>query len=84
MKFEFSRRRMLGVLTGTLAGLVSAPAARAGKATVQKLFTSANAAKGYDPSKHKWLMSIDVDRCIGCGRPLRRQAGRCRWCGRPL
>ena len=67
MKFEFSRRRMLGVLTGTLAGLVSAPAARAGKATVQKLFTSANAAKGYDPSKHKWLMSIDVDRCIGCG-----------------
>ena len=23
-------------------------------------------------------------RCIGCGLPLRRQAGRCRWCGRPL
>ena len=36
MKFEFSRRRMLGVLTGTLAGLVSAPAARAAKAVVQK------------------------------------------------
>jgi hypothetical protein len=23
-------------------------------------------------------------RCIGCGLPLRKQAGRCRWCGRPL
>ena len=22
---------------------------------------------GYDPFKHKWLMALDVDRCIGCG-----------------
>jgi len=62
-----TRRRALTVLGGALAGLFSMPAARAAKATVQKLFVSSQAPKGYDPTKHKWLMAFDVDKCIGCG-----------------
>jgi Fe-S-cluster-containing dehydrogenase component len=50
-----------------LAGAVSLTAARAAKAAVQKGLASADAPKGYDPSQHKWLMAIDVERCIGCG-----------------
>jgi Fe-S-cluster-containing dehydrogenase component len=67
MKLEVSRRRWLGVLGGAVAGLLSAPVARAAKAVVQKVFVSSGAPKGYDPSKHKWQMALDVDRCIGCG-----------------
>lgn len=58
---------MLGAVTGALASLLSAPAARAAKATVQKVFASSGAPNGYDPYKHKWLMCFDVDKCIGCG-----------------
>ena len=67
MNLAFSRRRMLGVLTGTLAGLLSPAASRAAKNEVRKGFIAANAPKGYDPTQHKWLMCVDVDRCIGCG-----------------
>lgn len=62
-----SRRRILGVLAGAAAALVSSPAARAAKATVQKIFVSSQTPKGYDPTKHRWLMAFDADRCIGCG-----------------
>jgi Fe-S-cluster-containing dehydrogenase component len=62
-----SRRRALSVLGSALAGLLSTPAARASKTAVQKLFVSSQAPKGYDPTKHKWLMVFDVDKCIGCG-----------------
>src|ERR1051325_8264868 len=62
-----SRRSALKILSGAFAGLLSAPAAKAAKATVQKLFVSSQAPKGYDPTKHKWLMAFDVDKCIGCG-----------------
>src|SRR5215467_11919659 len=67
MNKQFSRRNVLGKLTATLAGIVSAPAARAAKETVQKVFVSTGAAKGYDPTKHKWQMAVDANRCIGCG-----------------
>jgi ferredoxin len=46
---------------------MAASVARVSKAAVQKLFVSTEAPKGYDPTKHKWLMALDVDRCIGCG-----------------
>src|SRR5262245_32501431 len=62
-----SRRKALGVLGSALAGLLSMPAARASKTAVQKLFVSSQAPKGYDPTKHKWMMAFDVDKCIGCG-----------------
>src|SRR5262249_4229205 len=62
-----SRPRALSVLGSALAGLLSTPAARASKTAVQKLFVSSQAPKGYDPTKHKWLMVFDVDKCIGCG-----------------
>ncbi len=67
MKASLSRRRMLGLLTGGLGWLASRPAAHAAKAAVKNLFASSSAPKGYDPTKHRWLMCIDVDRCIGCG-----------------
>ena len=67
MNHSIPRRRMLTTLGGALAGLLSLPMARTAKAAVQKVFTSSGAAKGYDPTKHRWLMCLDVDKCIGCG-----------------
>lgn len=70
MKQSLSRRSLLGTLGAALAGLATVPAARAAKAAVQKVtkvFVTPGAPKGYDPTKHKWLMAIDANRCIGCG-----------------
>lgn len=64
---SLTRRNLLGKLGATLAGLLAAPAAKAAKTVVQKAFVSTGAPKGYDPTKHKWVMAIDVNRCIGCG-----------------
>jgi len=63
----YTRRKSLVALAGAAAGfLVMAPARKA-RAAVQKLFTSTGAPKGYDPTQHKWLMAINIERCIGCG-----------------
>src|SRR5262249_46569416 len=67
MKSSISRRSVLGKLGATLAGILSAPVAKTAKAAVQKVMVSSGAPKGYDPTKHKWAMAIDVNRCIGCG-----------------
>ncbi len=67
MKNQFTRRSVLARLGGAVAGVLSLPAARAAKAAVQKVFVSSGAPRGYDPSKHKWLMCVDVNKCIGCG-----------------
>lgn len=67
MKAAYSRRRLLGLLSGTLGWLAALPLARAAKATAKHLLTSVGAPKDYDPTKHQWLMCLDVDRCIGCG-----------------
>ena len=34
---------------------------------MQKVLVSTGAPKDYDPTKHKWAMAIDANRCIGCG-----------------
>jgi tetrathionate reductase subunit B len=62
-----SRRKLLTVLGGTVAGWLSLPVTRTAKAAVQELFVSSKAPKGYNPYDHKWLMAFDVDKCIGCG-----------------
>jgi ferredoxin len=31
------------------------------------MLVSSHTPKEYDPTKHKWLMALDVERCIGCG-----------------
>ncbi|MGH7970541.1 MAG: 4Fe-4S binding protein, partial [Limisphaerales bacterium] len=67
MSEKISRRSVLGRLGAAVAGVLAAPAARATKTTVQKLLVKSGAPKGYDPTKHKWAMAIDVNRCIGCG-----------------
>ena len=54
-------------MTAAVAALVAAPALKTAKAAVQKVFVSSGAAKGYDPTKHKWVMAIDANKCIGCG-----------------
>ncbi len=66
MKTKFTRRNVLATLGGALTGLLTLSVVRKSKAAVQKLFVSSNAPKGYDPNKHKWLMAIDINRCIGC------------------
>lgn len=58
---------MLGALGGALGWILSQPLAQATKKTVQNVLASSKAPKGYNPFNHKWLMCLDIDRCIGCG-----------------
>jgi Fe-S-cluster-containing dehydrogenase component len=67
MKPELSRRSVFKTLfTGILAAGVLVPVRKA-KSVVRNLLVSSSAPAGYDPTKHKWLMVLDIDRCIGCG-----------------
>ena len=54
---------MLATVGGVLAGLLALPLAK----TIKKKFTLPAAPRDYDPTRHKWLMCVDVDKCIGCG-----------------
>jgi tetrathionate reductase subunit B len=63
MNDSIPRRRMVATIGAVCAGLLALPAARA----LKKKLSQSPAPGGYDASKHKWLMCIDVDRCIGCG-----------------
>ena len=67
MKNAISRRSLLGRISAVVAGVVAAPVAKAAKTVTQKLLVSADAPKGYDPTKHEWVMALDANRCIGCG-----------------
>jgi len=62
-----TRRHVFGRIGVAIAGLLTTAAARSVKAAVQKVFVSASAPKDYDATRHKWLMCIDINRCIGCG-----------------
>src|SRR5688500_14641517 len=67
MNEQTTRRSALRSFGGALAGLPTLSAARSAKAVVQKGLVKTSAPKGYDPTKHKWLMGFDIDKCIGCG-----------------
>ena len=67
MSENVTRRSVLKNLAGIVGGILAMPAGRTCKAAVQNVFAIAPAPKGYDPNQHKWLMALDVDRCIGCG-----------------
>jgi Fe-S-cluster-containing dehydrogenase component len=67
MKEQLSRRSLLTKLGLAAAAAVAAPAAHAAKSTVQNVLARPDAPKDYDPTKHKWQMAIDANRCIGCG-----------------
>jgi len=54
---------MLATIGGVFAGLLAVPAAQ----VLKKRLRKTPAPSSYDPSKHKWLMCVDVDKCIGCG-----------------
>jgi tetrathionate reductase subunit B len=62
MNSRSSRREMLGKLAGPLTAFAVAGVTRQACAA-----SAPDAAKGYDPQDHQWLMAIDVNRCIGCG-----------------
>jgi Fe-S-cluster-containing dehydrogenase component len=68
MSENITRRAVLKNLAGIVGGILAMPAARTCKAGVQNVLASSPAPAGYDPFQHKWLMALDVDRCIGCGR----------------
>ena len=57
------RRRMLATIGGVFAGLLAVPAAQ----VLKKRLRKTRAPSTYDPTEHKWLMCVDVDKCIGCG-----------------
>jgi tetrathionate reductase subunit B len=67
MKPSLTRRSLLRKLAGSIAGLSLLPATRSLKAAVKKVFVSSGAPRGYDPTQHRWLMAIDIEKCIGCG-----------------
>jgi Fe-S-cluster-containing dehydrogenase component len=67
MSKNLSRRRVLAGLGAAAASLAAAPVAKAAKTAVQKVLVSPPAPSNYDPKKHKWVMAIDANRCIGCG-----------------
>jgi len=67
MKQTLSRRSLLTRLGLAAAAVAAAPAVRAARTTVQKVLVKSDAPKDYDPTKHKWQMAFDVNRCIGCG-----------------
>jgi tetrathionate reductase subunit B len=67
MSQPVSRRSLLGTIGAALAGVLAAPAAKAAKTVTQKVLVNTDAPKDYDPIKHKWVMAIDANRCIGCG-----------------
>jgi tetrathionate reductase subunit B len=67
MRNQLTRRSVLGKLGAALAAALSAPAVMAAKTSIRKIFVTSGAARGYDPTEHKWLMALDVNKCIGCG-----------------
>ncbi len=67
MSSGLTRRSVFAKLTGALAGVAALSTAKAAKAAVQKLLVTTSAPKDYDPTQHKWVMVVDVNRCIGCG-----------------
>ncbi len=67
MNKPVSRRSLLGKLGVAVAGVLSAPVAKAAKTVAQKVLVKTSAPKDYDPTQHKWVMAIDANRCIGCG-----------------
>jgi tetrathionate reductase subunit B len=67
MKSTLSRRHALRTTLAALVGAVGAGLARSAKAAVQKVFVASGAPKGYDPRQHKWVMALDINKCIGCG-----------------
>jgi len=67
MNNRFNRRGALARMGGVVAGLFAMSVAHAAKSAVQKVLVSTTAPKAYDPTKHKWLMCIDTNKCIGCG-----------------
>ena len=67
MSENITRRSVLGPTRRGPTAALTASAAKTAKAAVQTVFVSSGAPKGYDPFKHKWLMAIDINKCIGCG-----------------
>jgi len=63
MNDPIPRRRLLATFGGVIAGLLALPLAR----KIKRRFTPAGVPPDYDPTQHKWLMCVDVDKCIGCG-----------------
>jgi len=72
MKTQYSRRNVLTRLGRRESPGCSLfrPRARPPKRRSQKIFVSSGAPKDYDPTKHKWLMCVDVNK-------LHRPAGLC-------
>lgn len=67
MRSTVTRRKALAAWSRALAALAVLPGAAKAKGAVQKLLAESPAPKDYDPHRHKWLMAIDVEKCIGCG-----------------
>ncbi|MCL5099229.1 MAG: 4Fe-4S dicluster domain-containing protein [Candidatus Omnitrophica bacterium] len=61
-----NRRRWLAVLGSSLAGLFSLVPSRRAEGGGRERQKEAAMPDGYDPTRHRWLMALDINRCIGC------------------
>lgn len=67
MKPAITRRHLLGSLLASLIGAVTVGATRTFQAAARTIGIGPQLPDAYDPLQHRWLMALDVDRCIGCG-----------------
>jgi Fe-S-cluster-containing dehydrogenase component len=67
MRSKVSRRGVLAGMGMALAGFASVKVVGKIRTTFRRRNVAPDAAPGYDPMQHKWLMALDVERCIGCG-----------------
>jgi Fe-S-cluster-containing dehydrogenase component len=67
MKSQWTRRRIFVSVFRGVMGLLMLTTARAVRAATRRTLATQSVPKGYDPFAHKWLMALNVDRCIGCG-----------------
>ncbi|RME93905.1 MAG: 4Fe-4S dicluster domain-containing protein [Verrucomicrobia bacterium] len=66
-----NRREALKKLAGLAGAVAVAPKTTGAEEALRRYLFKNGVGEDYDPFDHKWLMVIDIERCIGCGMCVR-------------